>query len=400
MERLTEEQLAERAGATTEEIRSLAELHILSPERGEPRFIASDVRRVRLALACRDGGISLEAIGRAVREGELSFGFLDLPVYEIFSELSDTTFEELERRSGVPMGLLEAMREAMGGGRPEPVERVRGDDLEVMPLIQLAREAGVPDEALIRMLRVYGESLRRVADAEASIYHSYFEVPLLRSGKSQVRLMQEASAASQQFTEPLVRALTAIYHRQQEHAWTADIVEHVEAALEAAGLTPRVERPPAMCFLDLTGYTRITEERGDTAAAEMAASLSDIVVAAAGHHRGRAVKWVGDGVMFHFPHPGPAVHSALEMVERTPEAGLPPAHVGIDAGPVVFQDGDFFGRTVNVAARVSDRAGPGQVLVTERVVDAAEGDFRFKELGPTELKGVPQPLLLFEALAE
>jgi adenylate cyclase len=398
VERLTEAQLVERAGSSSEEIGRLVELGILVPEPAEPRFNVGDVRRVRLARACDEGGIPLDALGRAIRDGKFSLGFLDLPHYSVFSELTSTTFAQLERETGVPMNVLQAMREALGGARPGPEDRVRADDLEVMPLIQLVREVEVPDDAVIRILRVYGESLRRIADAEGYVYHSYFEMPLLRSGLSQRQIIEQASGASERFAEPLERAIVAIYHRQQEHAWTADIIEHIEATLEEAGITPRIERPPAMAFLDLSGYTRVTEERGDQAAAELAATLSDIVAGAAAQHRGRAVKWVGDGVMFHFPDAAPAVRSALEMVERTPTVGLPPAHVGIDAGPVVSQDGDFFGRTVNVAARVSDRAAPGQVLVTDRVVEAASSDgFRFRELGPAELKGIPQPVVLYEA---
>jgi class 3 adenylate cyclase len=166
-----------------------------------------------------------------------------------------------------------------------------------------------------------------------------------------------------------------------------------------AGIHSRLERLPAICFLDVTGYTRLTQELGDDAAAEMVETLARIVRRSSVQHGGKPIKWLGDGVMFHFPDPGPAVSSALEMVASTPAAGLPPAHVGIDAGPVVFQDGDFFGRTVNVAARVSDRAGPGQVLVTDRVVEATPSDgFDFRELGPIELKGVPRPVVLFEAV--
>ena len=120
-----------------------------------------------------------------------------------------------------------------------------------------------------------------------------------------------------------------------------------------------------MCFLDLTGYTRLTEERGDRAAAALATSLADLVEQVSLPHGGQPVKWLGDGVMFHFRRPAQAVVAALEMVERTPEAGLPEAHVGLHAGPVVFQDGDYFGRTVNLAARIAAHAGPGQVLVSD-----------------------------------
>ena len=128
-----------------------------------------------------------------------------------------------------------------------------------------------------------------------------------------------------------------------------------------------------MCFLDLAGYTRLTEERGDRAAAALASSLADLVERVSLPHGGQPVKWLGDGVMFHFKRPGQGVVAALEMVERTRQAGLPPAHVGLHAGPVVFQDGDYFGRTVNLAARIAGHAGPGQVLVSDQVVAECAG---------------------------
>jgi adenylate cyclase len=171
--------------------------------------------------------------------------------------------------------------------------------------------------------------------------------------------------------------------------------EHVERALEQAGLYSRLERPPAMCFLDITGYTRLTEERGDAAAAEVAARLATLVRRSAQEHGGTPVKWLGDGVMFHFREPAAAVLAALEMVEVVGRQGLPPAHVGIHAGPVIFQEGDYFGRTVNLAARIAEYARPGEVLASQEVVDAADaGPVRFTEIGPVELKGVPGPLRL------
>ena len=113
-------------------------------------------------------------------------------------------------------------------------------------------------------------------------------------------------------------------------------------------------RPPAVCFLDLTGYTRLTEERGDEAAADLAGTLAALVRRTSQEHGGQAVKWLGDGVMFLFPDPGPGVLAALDMVDGVATEALPPAHVGIHAGPIVFQEGDYFGRTVNVASRIAD----------------------------------------------
>ena len=192
--------------------------------------------------------------------------------------------------------------------------------------------------------------------------------------------------------------MLAIYHRQEELLWTEGLVERIENELEAAGMLGRPGRVPAMSFLDLVGYTRLTEERGDAAAAALAEALAVLVGRSAREHGGVPVKWLGDGVMVHFREPTGAVRSALELVAQLPEAGLPPAHVGVAAGPVVVQGGDYFGRTVNLAARIAARAGAGQVLVSQRVAESAPPQgVRFVELGEQPLKGIARPVRLLEA---
>jgi adenylate cyclase len=90
--------------------------------------------------------------------------------------------------------------------------------------------------------------------------------------------------------------------------------------------------------------------------------------------------------------------AALEMVEGVADAGLPPAHVGLHAGPVLFQDGDYYGRTVNVAARIADYARPGEVLVSQAVLEASDPEgVAYSEVGPVELKGVGEPTRLWVA---
>jgi adenylate cyclase len=153
-----------------------------------------------------------------------------------------------------------------------------------------------------------------------------------------------------------------------------------------------------MCFLDITGYTRLTQERGDMAAAELAGQLGRLVERTSVNYGGRPVKWLGDGVMFWFRDPGPGVIAALDMVAAVASAGLPPAHVGLHAGPVVFQEGDYYGQTVNVASRIADYARPGEVLVSQAVVEASpDTGASFTEIGPVELKGVTGPTLLHSA---
>jgi adenylate cyclase len=86
------------------------------------------------------------------------------------------------------------------------------------------------------------------------------------------------------------------------------------------------------------------------------------------------------------------------MVERIVGAGLPPAHVGLHAGPVIFQEGDYYGQTVNLASRIADYAQAGEVMVSQSVVDAADGSpVSFRGVGPVELKGLAAPMDLFAA---
>src|SRR5207237_9136756 len=126
--------------------------------------------------------------------------------------------------------------------------------------------------------------------------------------------------------------------------------------------------------------------------------LAALVRRSALDYGGAPVKWLGDGVMFHFPRPGNSVLSSLDMVEGAASNGLPPARVGIHAGPVVFQEGDYYGRTVNIAARIEENARPGEVLVSQDVVEAArDTPVAFTEIGPVELKGVSGSLRLFAA---
>ena len=127
-------------------------------------------------------------------------------------------------------------------------------------------------------------------------------------------------------------------------------------------------------------------------------SRETVVKRSSADHAGRPVKWLGDGVMFYFRDPGNGVLAALEMVDGVIAAGLPPAHVGLHAGPVVMQEGDYYGQTVNVASRIAEYARPGEVLVSEAVVQAAGASgLAFDDIGNVELKGVSRVVRLAAA---
>ena len=393
----TREEVAQRAGVDPEYLDRLVELGILTPAGGDG-FSPGDALRARWLPSLERAGVPLEGLAAAVRDGVVSFSFLDVGAYDRFAGLSGTTFQQLSATTGIPLELLLVVREAVGFAEPGSADIVHDHELSVVPLLQLQLSEGFRPVVIERWLRVYGDSLRRIAEAEAGWWNSEVEMALVASGMTEGEMLQAQADLGSQMTPLIEQVLLAIYHGQQEHTWSQVFVEHVEGALEAAGLYRRLERPPAMCFLDLTGYTRLTEERGDAAAAELAARLAGLVRRSALEHDGTPVKWLGDGVMFYFRAPGAAVVAAVEMVEVVGRQGLPPAHVGIHAGPVVVQDGDYFGRTVNLAARMAEYARPGEVVVSQEVVDATQGGpVAFVEIGPVELKGVPGTLRLYTA---
>jgi adenylate cyclase len=153
-------------------------------------------------------------------------------------------------------------------------------------------------------------------------------------------------------------------------------------------------------FADLTGYTRLTEEAGDEVAAQVSLTLAQLVSEIAARHQGEVVKMLGDGVHFHFRDPGDAVRASLEIVEDVSPNGLPPAHIGVNAGPMIYDEGDYFGRTVNIAARIASQAGAGQVFVGEDLLHSVSPKgFRVVEVGEFELKGIARPVKLYEAVA-
>jgi adenylate cyclase len=127
-------------------------------------------------------------------------------------------------------------------------------------------------------------------------------------------------------------------------------------------------------------------------------ALSQLVREVAANHRGEVVKMLGDGVHFHFRDPNDAVHAGLEIVRRVRPRNLPPAHVGVNAGPMIYEEGDYFGGTVNIAAaRIAAQAGAGQVFVGEDLVRVIEpSDFVLRDLGGFDLKGISRPIRIYE----
>src|SRR6478672_9736447 len=391
------QEVARRAGVDPGYVDRLVELGILRPGQDD-LFSQSDVLRARWVHGLEEAGVPLDGMATAVRDGTLSFSYLDASAFDRFAEITNTTFRQLSESTGIDMDLLKVVREAVGFAEPRPEDRVREDELSVVSAIELQLSNGVRPVVIERWLRVCADSLRRIAETETDWWRTDVERPLLEGGMSTVQMLDAQANFGSRFNPLVEEVLVAIYRGQQEHAWSQSALEDVEDALERAGLLTRLHHPPAVCFLDLTGYTRLTEERGDEAAAELAETLAALVRRRSQEHGGRPVKWLGDGVMFYFPDPGEGVLAALDMVDGVAAKALPPARVGIDAGPVIFQEGDYYGRTVNIAARIAEYARPGEVLVSQEVLDVVDAtSVTFTGIGAVELKGVSGALRLHSA---
>jgi adenylate cyclase len=398
-DRLTEHDVADRAGTTPERVRQLVELGILQPAGGA--FRRPDVLRARVVVDLDAMGIDADAVATALATGDLSLGYLESAGRR--PPRSDRTFAQLSEDMGIAFSTLERLYVSFGLPRPAPDERVREDDLAVVKMIPVLFGAGVSEGEVLRMARVWGDSARRVAQFLTHYFHNSVEEQFRRRG------LRDNEAFEAAIREVGLRAgrsgeqlLTWLYRRHSDTFLVEHQYDHVETALEEAGVRSRKPRRPAgSVFADLSGYTRLTEELGDDAAARVSLKLAELVNEVASHHRGQVVKMLGDGVHFHFDDPHDAVMASLEIVENVRPQGLPPAHVGVNAGSVIYDEGDYFGRTVNIAARIASQAGPDQVFVGEDVArTVTPRGFRLVEVGAAHLKGISDPVTLLQAVRD
>lgn len=393
-ERLTKADLAARAGVGLDRVERLIDLGVVEPTDRQGGFRPIDVQRIRIAEAFVDSGLAVEDLGQLVAGGHITFPNLEA-VFGVPVPSSNTTLADFAAKVGRKPDFLRRVYLQLGLPQPSDDERLRSDDLEFLReflLVFDARDVGLGDDFVLRAARLCGDAIRRLVESVNALMREEL-MPALTSPRGQVKLRGGGPfVATERLTGWLVRRhLEAVTHR--------NIIENIERVMEETAIGRRRDpHAPAIAFVDLSGFTRLTGAKGDEEAAKLAVRLSDLVQETAVSRGGRSVKSLGDGVMLHFREPGQAVTAALDLVEAMPRAGLPEGRVGITSGPVVFRDGDYFGRSVNSAARITDYARPREVLVSEAVaVLGAPPGAVFEDLGAVELKGIPEPMRLFRA---
>jgi adenylate cyclase len=393
---LTQAELAARAGVSLDRVQQLAEFGVVQANEADDMFRPIDIQRIRVAEAFVDSGLAIEDLGRLVAEGHVTFPNLEA----VFGEpvpASDTTLADFAARIDRDPDLIRRVYTQLGLPQPHDDDRLRADDLESLReflFVFDARAVGLGDDFLLRAARVCGDSVRHLVEAVSAMMREELMPAMARSSTEAPRVRGGGPFA-------VTGALTAwLLRRHLEAVIHGNIVENVERVMEETGIGRRRDlHPPAIAFLDLSGFTGLTGVEGDEEAAKLALRLSDLVQESTASRRGRAVKSLGDGVMLHFREPSEAVAAALDLVDAVPMAGLPPVRAGIASGPVVFRDGDYFGRAVNMASRITDYARPSEVLVSETVAElGAPTGSAFEELGAVELKGIREPVRLFRAI--
>ena len=289
-------EVAERANVPEGFVRQLIAAGALPAEAAGlgPR----EVRRARLLHSWTAAGLSLQTILALVDRGALSLMFLDAPVMATPERL-DRSYQQLAAERGIPLSFVQALHQSLGFAPPQPDDRAGEDDVTMLEVAEIFRGAGGQDQATLRLLAVYADSLRRIAKAEAEYYETNIERRLRATGLDERRLIEFGTRFGDRMIGLLERTIFMIYRRHREHIWTEHAINHVEEALEDQDW--RSASPaPAICFVDLTGYTQLTEERGDAVAAEIAGRLAALVTDIARRRGGRPVRWLGDGGMFHF----------------------------------------------------------------------------------------------------
>jgi adenylate cyclase len=392
-EQLSMDVLAERTGDTTDRLAAWADRSLIGDSTG--RFDANDIERIWLIRALLAREVELDDVARVMRdhsdvlerfasrwlvEGKRIYT-LDYAADQ--AGLSQERVQRLWRAAGLAQGTV-----------------ATDEDVDALRNLRLALDAGLPEDALVQILRVFGEALGRVAEAETRLFHVYVHKRLQEQGLAGVELLDENEAVSRPLEELVEPAILYFHRKARDRALRDDLVTHLA---EAAGLWPTIDAtgrmPAAVAFIDLSGFTSLTAAMGDLAAVGVIDRFSAIVRDTVQHSLGQVIKQIGDGFMLLFPDAPSALRCALALEEWvTAEPQFPAARVGVHWGPVLYRDGDYVGATVNVAARVTAEAHPHQVLVTGAVRDQASrvDDIEFALLGRRRLRGIPETVELFQ----
>jgi adenylate cyclase len=344
--------------------------------------------QARIVARLRKGGHSLAQLRDAARSGRLAYGYLE----DLFEDEQPTcTLADAAEETGLEPALIERIWSAAGFS-PASLDRISRDDIDLLQALGAVLDAGLPLVAFLQLVRVYGQALAQIADAEVRLFHLYVHEPLIREGVPGLDIAEELADLAAELMPLSGPIMDHVHQRLLQHFVAQDIVGHLESVTEEDGQLGRVR--VAIAFADLAGYTRLTEELGEEEALELVERFVSLVEESLPDDA-RVIKTIGDEVMIVGTDASALVDWAVGFQELVTERPLP--RIGLHHGYALYRDGDYYGRAVNLASRVGARAAGGEVLVTRDVVAAAGRHLAFQHIGEVKLKGFDEATELFLA---
>lgn len=376
-DRLSLQEAADRVGVSAATLRRWARRGLIPPYDGS--WSAAAVSHARIVARLRERGHSLQEIRRASDEGRLAYGYVEA-LLDGGEELY--TITEAARATRLEPALIERIISALGAASSE-TEKISAEDVQLLRYFGAVLDAGLPLVALLQLVRVYGQAMARVADAEVRLFHLYVHEPLMRSGVTGVETADEMFELTRQLLPLSSPVMEGVHQRYLQHFLEQDVVGHMESDLDADTVDLGRMRV-AIAFADLAGYTRLTEEAGELEAVDAVERFVESVESTLPDDA-RVIKTIGDEVMIVGSDAARLTEWAVRF-QRT-QGGDTLPRIAIHYGNALYRDGDYYGRDINIAARVVARAAGGEVLVTRPVAEQARGEVKFERIAEVRLKG-------------
>jgi adenylate cyclase len=385
---------AEQAGVAPDTLRRWARSGVIPEIDGKlDEWSPAAAAHARIVARLRERGHSLDRIRDATAQGLLAYGYVE----DLFpARGGEHTLEQVAEETDLEPGLVERLWTSLGLPA-DGLERMSDEDVQAFRYISSVLEAGFPLVAFLQLTRVYGQALSQIADAEARLFHLYVHEPLMREGVPGLEMAEEMENLAGDLLPLASPIMDYVHQRFLQHFVEQDMIGHMEMDLAEGEETDALGRVSvAIAFADLAGYTRYTEEEGE----EEALSFVERFIDAVGDtlpDGARVVKTIGDEVMIVGGDARALCEWAVGFQALFQERPAP--RIGIHRGYAIYRDGDYFGREVNLAARVVARSRWGEVLITDAVREAVEGLERlsFEDIGQVKLKGFTEPHSLSRA---
>jgi adenylate cyclase len=385
---ITLAEAARQAGVSAATLKRWGAEGIIPDYRG--RWTRAAAAHARIVGRLREQGHSLDDIKQAGEDGRLAFGYVE----ELFpARESRYDLAQAARAVGLEEALIERLWRSMGF--PSwMLDHLGEEDLEALRYMAAVLEAGFPLVAFLQVLHVYGQSLRQIADAEARLFRIYVHEPLIKDGVPSTQMSEEMGELIGELLPQTTPLMVYLHRSFLRHSVEQDVIANMWSDLledEREGLG---QLRVAIVFADLVGFVRFTEEEGEQEALDLVESfVTSVEESLPGS--ARVVKNIGDGVMIVGSDAAALTDWAISFQKSFAKRARP--RIGIHYGDTIYRDGDYYGRNVNLASRVMERAHAGEVLVTEPVYETLRGEKKmsFEPIGEVQLKGLSAPTALY-----